>query len=70
MLEYKNQNIKRIDEIIQTQIPFSLKIDDPCIIQIPITPILDISFCIISTEVIEIPPPSSKTKETYFFCCF
>ena len=66
MLE--NQNTKRIDEIIQTQIPFSLKIDDPCIIQIPITS--DISFCIISTEVIEIPPPSSKTKKNYYFCCF
>ena len=52
MLDSKNQTTKQITSKNQTQIP--------------ITPIQDLSFCIISTEVIEIPP---KSKEIYCFCC-
>lgn len=73
MLDFKNQNqnTKPIADNIQTQIPFSLKIDlHHTITQISITPISDLSFCIVSTEVIEIPPPPSKSKETYCFCCY
>jgi len=70
MPDSKNQHVKQMADNIQTQIPFSLKIDDPPpMIQIPITPIQDLSFCIISTEIIEIPPPPSKSKEIYCFCC-